>query len=606
MLFKLAASSVRYRWKDYLLLFSGLAISSAIFYLFETIAANHHFLMTNGQTVSSMIGYVFGFGAVLLGLLTLIYLNYANSFLLSMRQRDYGLFMMLGTRKKRIGQLIWLETMVLGSMATLLGIVLGIGLSFGLSSLVIKFLGTAATAYHPLWLSAIIWTLLIYLGLFLLAATWNTVVMTKKPVLQLLKANQQSSFHQSKPLTLLIELIAGVLLLVVGYYVMLKPLVFHQYTILIAVLTLTFGTYFLFKAVVSTLLQWLEHFSFAKRGLNGFTLAQLRFRIADYTKVLTGITMMFAMALGAITVGMGLNKMIDTTSRVSGAYDLSIIEPTSQQQKLIKQLSLQQKRTYTFVKENKKLVFAADQFKAQPFWQVKIGEKVGRQLADAKLQVIPAQKTDLLASELSNYLGVSRQKNGQINQIKVQTDLSQVTGSTEKVVFLRTKNIQQSALILRKLARLEKQKHPVAMNNPSLWLGDWDSYRQVRVLYSGLEFMAVLLGISFLAMLASCLMFKILSGSFADIPRYELLRKLGTHQSSLRWSIRREIAILFCLPAVLGVVHVLFGLNLFASLLADPYKSLWLPFIIFGLIYLGYYLFLNFVYQRIVLKKSDQ
>lgn len=207
---------------------------------------------------------------------------------------------------------------------------------------------------------------------------------------------------------------------------------------------------------------------------------------------------------------------------------------------------------------------------------------------------------------MSHYLGISRQENGQVDQVKVQTNFSQSTGSTEKVIFLRTKSIRQSAPILKKLAHLEKQKHPVAMSNTSLWLGNWNSYQQVRVLYSGLEFMAVLLGISFLAMLASCLMFKILSGSFADIPRYELLRKLGTHETSLRWAIRREIAILFCLPAALGVVHVLFGLNLFVSLLADPYKNLWLPFIIFGLIYLGYYLFLNLVYQKIVLKKVDK
>nr|WP_054757702.1 hypothetical protein [Liquorilactobacillus satsumensis] len=95
MLRKLTISAIKYRWKDYLILFSGLIISSAIFYLFETLATNNVYLHANGQLVS-IIGYIFSFGAVLLMLITFIYINYANSFLLSMRQHDYGLFMILG------------------------------------------------------------------------------------------------------------------------------------------------------------------------------------------------------------------------------------------------------------------------------------------------------------------------------------------------------------------------------------------------------------------------------------------------------------------------------------------------------------------------------
>lgn len=40
MLFKLAFVSIKDRWRDYMVLFSGLIISSAIFYMFEAIATN--------------------------------------------------------------------------------------------------------------------------------------------------------------------------------------------------------------------------------------------------------------------------------------------------------------------------------------------------------------------------------------------------------------------------------------------------------------------------------------------------------------------------------------------------------------------------------------
>ncbi len=42
-------------------------------------------------------------------------------------------------------------------------------------------------------------------------------------------------------------------------------------------------------------------------------------------------------------------------------------------------------------------------------------------------------------------------------------------------------------------------------------------------------------------MLASCLMFKLLSGAFADKRRYELLRKLGVRPQLLRNAIKKEV-----------------------------------------------------------------
>jgi putative ABC transport system permease protein len=121
--------------------------------------------------------------------------------------------------------------------------------------------------------------------------------------------------------------------------------------------------------------------------------------------------------------------------------------------------------------------------------------------------------------------------------------------------------------------------------------------------FGGFEFMGFFLGIAFLAMLASCLMFKILSGAASDQIRYQMLNKIGTRQSVLRRSIVKEIFVLFILPAIVGVVHVLFGLQMFKLLMVDPYDQLWLPFTIFGLLYMIYYVITVLLYEHIVLPK---
>ena len=70
-------------------------------------------------------------------------------------------------------------------------------------------------------------------------------------------------------------------------------------------------------------------------------------------------------------------------------------------------------------------------------------------------------------------------------------------------------------------------------------------YRLVASVASGFEFMGFFLGLAFLAMLASTLMFKVLSGANSDRPRYEMLWKVGSRRKLLKSSIKAEIGTLF-------------------------------------------------------------
>lgn len=87
MLWKLSFTGLKSRFKDYAVLFSGLTLASAIFYMFMTIAINPQFLKGSLSIAFSITQMVFGFGIALLGIITLIYITYANSFLLSMRKK---------------------------------------------------------------------------------------------------------------------------------------------------------------------------------------------------------------------------------------------------------------------------------------------------------------------------------------------------------------------------------------------------------------------------------------------------------------------------------------------------------------------------------------
>jgi putative ABC transport system permease protein len=126
MLCKLALSGLKSKLQDYIVLLMGLVMSIAIFYMFQTLALNKVFIEAN--SIISWIQF-FHAGSVLLGIITFFYIVYANSFLLSLRQKEFGMYMMLGAKKHKVIILMFIETIVLGVASLVVGIAIGVGAS---------------------------------------------------------------------------------------------------------------------------------------------------------------------------------------------------------------------------------------------------------------------------------------------------------------------------------------------------------------------------------------------------------------------------------------------------------------------------------------------
>ncbi len=278
MLSKLALGGLKNRFRDYAVLFSGLVIASAVFYMFMALATNTSFLKKNSPI--GFTPFIFGFGAVLLAIITLVYIVYANSFLLSMRQRDYAMFMMLGAKGRKIGQLIFLETVTVGIMATIGGILIGMVGTLFIGKWIIAALHAPATGFSPIWVPAILWTIGFFFVLFLLSAMYNAAKLLKTPMLQLLHQAQTPNRIKQRKSSFALQIVLGVILLAIGYYSMANVPKFQLMAIPLALVTIVLGTYFLFNSVFVALISLMKrNRTFAAKQLHTFTLSQLSFRI---------------------------------------------------------------------------------------------------------------------------------------------------------------------------------------------------------------------------------------------------------------------------------------------------------------------------------------
>lgn len=604
MIWKLSVTGIKNRLKDYLVLFSGLIVASMIFYMFLSIATNPVFISKDVYGREAYLNYIFTFGIILLVIITSVYLVYANSFLLSMRKHDYGMYMMLGAKSTRIGLLIFCETLLTGFLAVLLGIILGLGLTTVITKVLVGKLGLEITHYKAILPSAIIGTLIFFVIIFLLGALGNMRKLIRTPVIDLLHEDQTPINLNHHPVLRGIEAVCGILLLAVGYYVMTLPTNYIYLLIPTALVTIIVGSFFVFNGVFTAIINFLlNKKSFSYRGINEFTLGQLKFRLQSYTKVLTTISILFALALGAITVGLNFGSMKDEAQK-GIYYDATIISQTPAVKKAEAKLTITKKQTYHYKEKGMHLYFNQAEFNKQPLKVVAVyfhdsqnnspTYKV-KTLATAKLDKPQTTENSIFSQMVPNGLP---KKIHLVSPKRWQS----IGGQKKFVSYINVKDFVHDFPVIN---QIQKQQLRENRNYKDTYLNSKPYYySNVLGFTSAFEFMGFFLGLAFLTMLASTLMFKVLSGAASDKVRYQMLHEIGARPRLLRSSIKKEIGTLFTMPAILGIVDVLCGLQLFRSLLKAPYHNIWIPFTIFIVLYLGYYLLTVTLYEKIVLTKK--
>ncbi|EJV65541.1 ABC transporter permease [Bacillus mycoides] len=614
MLFKLSMSGLKSKRKDYMVLLVGLIMSISIFYMFQTLALNKTFI--EGNSMDGIFS-VFQTGSFLLGFITLFYILYANSFLLSLRQKEFGMYMVLGAKKHKITLLMFIETIVLGIVSLIVGVIVGIILAQGVGHLLMKELEFTGGGYHAFYVPSIIVTFIFFIALFMLSAIMNGMKLVRNSLLQLVHSNSHTERTPIKGKLTNIVALLSIILLAVGYASMIYMKELKESGFIIATITVTLGTYMLFASFLPIIINKLKaNKNRSEKGINAFTFAQLSFSINSLTKVLATVAMLVALGAGAISSGMALKNNVTNMVESAEYYDVEIKNPTAEEKKILDSITFKEKNEYRYkvdeqfiyqlkedLERNRPLTRTGKDENSSRFVPVSRELIVGAVLShrqeknEDNTNVIPEEWGNVLRSLQKTYMNPSQ-------KIKIvdQQMYDGIQGKEEIIILGKTDNFITYKEEWKKIDELELAKYK-DMKDVHL-LSKYMLYEGYYSTYSGTVFMGFFLGIAFLAMLASCLMFKILSGASKDIIRYQMLRKIGVRYELLTKSIYKELLLVFLFPAIVGIMHVLVGMNMFSFLIDNPYFRIWLPIIIFLVIYVFYYFITVQLYKKIVLPKE--
>ncbi|HHK5534893.1 TPA: FtsX-like permease family protein [Bacillus mobilis] len=616
MLFKLSMSGLKSKLKDYIVLLVGLVMSISIFYMFQTLALNKAFIESN--SVIQSIGFVFQAGSFLLAIITFFYILYANSFLLSLRQKEFGMYMMLGAKKHKVTLLMFIETIVLGAASLAIGIAVGVGLAEGIGQLLMKQLEFAGEGYKAFYLPSMTVTCIFFFALFVLSAIMNSIKLSRISVLQLVHADAQTERVAVKGKKTVAVAFLAVILLAIGYAAMMNMETLREMGILIALITTTSGTYMLFGSLLPVIIKKLKsNKKRSEKGLNAFTFAQLNFRINSLTKVLATVAMLVALGAGAISGGMAFKNNVIKTVDGFEIYDSVVHNPTAEEKKILDGITFKEKFEYRYKVDDKYVYYVKEDLeKNRPLIPDGVGKESFGKVKEisGEVPVNVVSRSNIEKSEDVKEMPIEWDDAFRVIQpyyvykdhaIKIidQKMYDSVNGKEGMAFLGKTDDFVSYTKEWKKLDELQLVKYK------NIKAEDMNSkYQMYDMFYgvaSGTVFMGFFLGIAFLAMMASCLMFKILSGASKDITRYQMLRKIGVRRELLTKSIYKELFLVFLFPAIVGIAHVLVGMNIFGFILVDPYFRIWVPIVIFVVIYAIYYFITVQLYKGIVLPKED-
>ncbi|MEK4468565.1 MULTISPECIES: ABC transporter permease [Bacillus] len=624
MLFKLSRHSMKKMLKDYMVLLIGLVISISIFYMFQTMAMNSEF--TKDNSLISSIRLVFWVGAILLSFITVFYIIYANSFLLTLRRKELGMYMMLGAKKKKVAQLLFIETFGMGIVSIIIGILVGIVLAsvagnFLMNGMEISAKGNYASVYTP----AILVTSIFFLILFFITGLMNSFRLLRKTELELIREDEtQDEVKKSKTRTVIMTVL-GVLLVSTGYYFMVNIKMFAELGFIIATIVTTVGTYFIFSSLLPLFVMKIKgNKKRNETGLNSFTYAQLRFRVTSLSRVLGTVAMLIALGAGAMTAGMAFQKNVGIMTDFSRVYDVVIHDPNEQDKAALKEMEIVEENKYKYKVDGEAVYYLRNDLTEKPplisdhFDTKTLKEPARKRVATPltepvysaleapevanKLPRMPKDWEDAVVREIQI---THNQFNGKPVRIADEEHYKGIQGTEHTVTLAKVDDMKKYKPLLLDIDKRQKELIEKTTGAKVELYTKMTIYQFMNSFMSGTMFMGFFLGIAFLAMMASSLMFKILTGASRDVRRYEMLRKIGVRRSMLTKSIYKEISYLFIFPAIIGISHVLVGLNLFSFILVDPFVKVWMPIGIFIVIYFIYYWITVQLYKGMVMPKEE-
>ncbi len=663
MYYKIALNSVKKSFKDYTIYFLTLTFAVCIFYSFNSIESQKAMLdLTVSQKAymklfSSVISIASVFVSFILGALII----YANNFLIKKRKKEMGIYITLGMPKRKVSNILLLETVLIGIISLGIGLILGVVLSQGLSILTAKlFMGSMTSYQFAFSINAVLKTILYFGIIFLLVMIFNTVIISKYKLIDLLNASKKNEkIKMRNPVISSIIFCLAVIFIVVAYIFVNKSGLDIQSTYFeLSIVLGVIGTFLFFFGLSGIVLYVIQRSkNIYLKNLNIFIVRQISSKFNTNFLSMSLICLMLFITTVMLSSGLGFKNTMEQGVKKNTPFDASIeiyysSDSVSQANELTQvvnnQLSKYTNKSYIAqyqlndVSMRKMLLpyvpntmkKAIDNSYNDYCMAVSISQYNKMRELEGQKPINLANNDVLVLSNVQKFEGPINdfiKNNGKIDingtEYKVQNNKAIEDSLYSSGMAINTITLVVPDKIVQNLipytgyininytgsntekktqeSNIEAIFDKLNREKPDGYIGNGYTRTQLYEQSLGLSAIVIYLGIVFLIASAAVLALQQLSEASDSINRYKALRKIGVTDKMINKSIFIQTLIYFGAPLALAIVHsivAIYVVNDFISALGSTniIISALIILVFILLIYSRYFYATYTSYKRII------
>lgn len=605
----------------YILTCAGMVM---MFYIVSYLAKGDTITKLRGGT---MMQFCLMLGLGVIGVFSLIFLFYTNSFLIRRRKKEFGLYNILGMGKLNLAMVLIWESLIVSAVSLVSGVFCGILFSKLAELLMLNILQIETTFSLSISVDSIVYTVILFAAIFLLILL-NTLkqISVSKPI-ELLRSE---SAGEKPPKANWIMALAGVVIMALAYYiaVTIESPTDALTWFFIAVILVIIATYLLFIAGSVAFCKLLQKNKNYYYKTNHFvSVSSMLFRMkrngAGLASICILCTMVLVMVSSTVCLYMGEEDSLRKRYPRNISSDVTVSEITDLNADNFKPIS---DTALKVVEENGEQAENVLNYNYAVFYGVyENGKVITSKIESFSDQALVffvslddynriAEKNETLSD---NEVLVSATKNlkFETNSLEIEGGKTfEIKGEVDKFVdnyfdvmnlspsiFLVVKDFEAAVSPMMNMAGYNGNPHVSLHNffgfdlscteekqndiynafneeisNSKIKIEGMENAKrdcaanekaEFYELYGSLFFLGILLGIVFIFAAVLIIYYKQISEGYEDQSRFDIMQKVGMNKKEIKKSINSQVLTVFFMPLIVSAIHLGFAFPMIYKML---------------------------------------
>lgn len=560
-----------------------------------------------GMTVAGGIIYVFSFFFIL----------YSMSAFLQSRKKEFGILLIQGMSNRQIRWMVFLENMLIGFFATILGIVLGLVFSKIILLIAENLLVLDNQLYFYIPTIALFVTFISFIILFFCISIFVTFILRTKKLVTLIKSDK---IGKREPQASILLTIVAVLLLGSGYAIALyvKGPAVVMALLPVAILVIL-GTYLFFTQLSVFAIRKLKNRkSLFWNKTNMLLYSDLSYRMKDNARSFFMVAIISTVAFSAIGTLVGLNSYL--TSGLKAANPISFVYTLEDEDHSAKIEQILTDYNIEYDKAVVELTYYNQGEDTLLITNPKTYNTFARLIGEKEIE-LTAEQVTVVEQSVGNIMEPPKNLENTFITLmdgkKAYVD-KDITGIAKPDVLpaifhyyvvgediykqlpdpVSTEKIMAWQVVEGETDQIIEVGRQLSEEIPRFMAVDW-VVNDINKMWSPIMFVGLFIGIVFFVSAGSFLYFRLYSDLDVDKEKFNVVSKIGLTTKELHKIIGKQTALLFFAPIIVAIIHGAVALTALSHMFG--YNLLYESTLVLGsffIIQVFYFLIVRYFYTR--------